>query len=91
MFRFNDACIAKTKIVHLKRIWNITERMWIEDSFLLGMLSMRRDQEIWAKMSARMKNIQTMIHNKKCKTLDMCTCVKINMFKTSFKFLIVGL
>ena len=91
MFRFNDACIAKTKIVHLKRIWNITESMWIADSFWLGIRSWRRDWENWAKMSARIKNIQTMIHNEKCKTLDMCTCVKINMFKTSFKLLIVGL
>ena len=74
----NDACIAKAKIAHLKRIWNITEAEWLVgvDSFGLRNLSLGRDQQDWAETSACMKNIQTGMHHRKCEPAGMCTCVK---------------
>ena len=47
----NDACIAKAKIAHLKRIWNITEAEWLVgvDSFGLRNLSLGREQQDWAE------------------------------------------
>ena len=78
----NDACIAKTKIGHLKKIWNITEAEWVLDSFGFSDISMRKDCEKWTKMSTRMKNIQTIMHNEKCVAVDMCTCVKEMCLRT---------